>query len=60
MKGVAQESLLTERREAAIAEPQVAVSVVVPVAERPESLALLYREFSAPLRRAHIPFEFIS
>lgn len=35
------------------------VSVVVPVTERPEPLAALYEEFSAPLRAAGYSFEFI-
>jgi len=37
----------------------VSVSVIVPVIERPESLADLYREFSAPLRAAGRSFEFL-
>ena len=37
----------------------VSVSVIVPVTERPESLADLYREFSAPLQAAGRPFEFL-
>ncbi len=35
------------------------VSVLVPVIERPEPLAGLYEEFSAPLREAGYSFEFI-
>jgi hypothetical protein len=35
------------------------VTVIVPVVERPTSLAALYREFSAPLRQAGRSFEFI-
>jgi hypothetical protein len=35
------------------------VTVIVPVVERPTSLTALYREFSAPLRQAGRPFEFI-
>src|SRR5690606_6996248 len=37
----------------------VAVSVIVPVSERSESLTDLYREFSAPLRATGRPFEFL-
>ncbi|MGH7658056.1 MAG: hypothetical protein ACREL6_07460 [Gemmatimonadales bacterium] len=36
-----------------------AVSVVVPVAEHPEELAGLYREFAEPLRQARVHFEFL-
>ena len=36
-----------------------AVSVVIPVVERPENLCDIYREFSAPLRDAERGFEFI-
>jgi hypothetical protein len=35
------------------------ISVVIPVTERPEPLAGLYEEFSAPLREAGYSFEFI-
>lgn len=35
------------------------VSVIVPVLERPEPLADLYREYSAPFRRANWDFEFL-
>ncbi|TVP45069.1 MAG: hypothetical protein EA350_10195 [Gemmatimonadales bacterium] len=38
---------------------KVAVSVLVPVTERPEPLAELYAEFSAPLRDAGLTFEFL-
>ncbi|MEN8376545.1 MAG: lysylphosphatidylglycerol synthase domain-containing protein, partial [Gemmatimonadota bacterium] len=35
------------------------VSVLVPVRERPEPLAELYREYAEPLRDAGLPFEFV-
>ena len=35
------------------------VSVIVPVTERPEALDQLYEEYSAPLRRAGIAYEFV-
>ncbi len=35
------------------------VSVVVPVSERPHDLDLIYGEYSAPLDRIGIPFEFV-
>src|SRR5690554_2168312 len=42
------------------AEPRASmVSVIVPVTERPEPLAELYREYAAPLRAAGRPFEFL-
>lgn len=59
MKGLL-EALPAERPvPAADAATTVAVSVVVPVSERPEELAELYREYSSPLRKAQIRFEFI-
>ncbi len=36
-----------------------AVSIVVPVTERPENLVDLYREFSEPLRALGSSFEFL-
>jgi len=41
------------------AEPGVQLSVVVPVTERPEPLAALYGEFSAPLRESGRTYEFL-
>jgi glycosyltransferase involved in cell wall biosynthesis len=48
-------------RAAGAESPRAAslVSVVVPVTERPEPLAGLYEEFSAPLRESGRPFEFV-
>lgn len=40
-------------------EEAVAISVIVPVTERPESLAELYHEYAAPLRELGRPFEFV-
>jgi hypothetical protein len=40
-------------------QKQVAISVIVPVSERPETLRDLYREYSEPLRKAGWDFEFI-
>jgi hypothetical protein len=40
-------------------EPRVDVSVIVPVTERPDDLADLYREFSQPLREAGLSSEFV-
>lgn len=37
----------------------VAISVIVPVTERPESLVELYHEYAAPLRELGRPFEFV-
>ncbi len=45
--------------EQPLRKAQVAVSIVVPVTERPEDLADLYREFSAPLRNLGRTFEFL-
>ncbi len=41
------------------AEPDLDVSVIVPVVERPESLVELYEEFSKPLVEMGIDFEFV-
>lgn len=40
-------------------EEAIAISVIVPVTERPESLAELYHEYAAPLRELGEPFEFV-
>lgn len=37
----------------------VAISVIVPVTERPEPLVELYHEYAAPLRELGRPFEFV-
>ena len=39
--------------------PRPSVSVIVPVVERPEPLAALYEEYSAPFREDGESFEFI-
>lgn len=40
-------------------ERHVDVSVIVPVAERPQPLGALYEEYAAPLREAGLRFEFL-
>lgn len=50
---------ISVRRESRSAGSSPAVSVLVPVTERPASLAELYREFAAPLRARVQSFEFI-
>jgi len=41
------------------AEPAVAVSILVPVSERPEDLAGIYEEYSRPIREAGQSYEFV-
>jgi hypothetical protein len=48
-----------QKNDTEVAEPQLDVSVIVPVVERPESLVELYEEFSKPLVAMGVRFEFL-
>lgn len=56
MKSVELQLPVLETKEEA---DTVAISVIVPVTERPESLVELYHEYAAPLRALGQPFEFV-
>ncbi len=59
MKSVVDETVLGRGRESVRETVEIAVSVVVPVTERPASLTELYREYSSPLRDSKKSYEFI-
>ena len=59
MKSVVDETVLERGRESVRETVEIAVSVLVPVTERPASLTELYREYSSPLRDSKKSYEFI-
>ena len=60
MRGLASRGL-SEELAGAVADARgaVAISVIVPVTERPASLSDLYEEYAAPLRALGRPYEFV-
>ncbi len=59
MKAVAEVSSLCPVAAPGVDGADIAVSIVVPVSERPECLVELYEEYSAPLRALGRQFEFV-